>query len=79
VIEPDDAERILANIDTHRGNGRIGLFGHGCAPLIASPSQHCAREGQEHGRTIPLAVIRNCSPLCVGLTHAERIAGGLGG
>jgi len=54
-IEADDVERILANIDAHRGNGRIGLFGHGCASLIASPSQHHAQEGQGHGRTIPLA------------------------
>jgi hypothetical protein len=34
LIEPDDRERILADIDAHRGNGRIGLVGHGSAPLI---------------------------------------------
>jgi hypothetical protein len=51
-------ERILANIDAHRGNARIRFLEHGCAPLIANPSHHHAREGQEHGRTIPLAAIQ---------------------
>src|SRR5215468_5867617 len=40
----------------------IDFAGHGCAPLIASPSQHYAGEGQEHGRTIPLPELRNLPP-----------------
>ena len=61
-------ELILANIDAHRGNARIGFVGHGCAPLIASPSQHHASEGQEHGRTIPLAALR---PRTIGCETTE--------
>jgi hypothetical protein len=48
-------ERILANIDAYRGNGQIGFFRHGGAPLTLAPSQHHSPVGQEHGRTIPLA------------------------
>ncbi len=37
LIESDDVERILANIDAHRGNGQIGFFRHGGAPFDARP------------------------------------------
>src|ERR1700683_5030124 len=37
LIEADDMERILADIDAYRCDGRIGLVGHGSAPLKCPP------------------------------------------
>jgi hypothetical protein len=51
-IKADDVERILANVDAIVAVVAIDFVGHGCAPSIASPSQHHARQGQEHGHSI---------------------------
>jgi hypothetical protein len=55
-IETYGVERVLPNVDAHRGNGRAGLAGHRGAPLVA-PSQHRLLVGWEHGRTIPLVEV----------------------
>jgi hypothetical protein len=54
-IEADNVERVLADINAHRGNSRLFVLDMDCAPFTDSPSQHYTREGPGHGRTIPLA------------------------
>jgi hypothetical protein len=49
LIEADDMERILADIDAHRGNGRIGLVGHGSAPLKCLPAPLAGKVGSTAG------------------------------
>jgi hypothetical protein len=50
------------------------VMGRSGAPWIASPSQHHAGEGQEYGRTIPLADIGQLNDLTGGDSVEARAA-----
>jgi len=56
-IQADDVERILANIDTDHGDHTVMRLRHGVLLSLGASCQPTAGSGQEHGRTIPLAVI----------------------
>ncbi len=43
-VDRANVERILANIDAHRGNG--SCVGHGGAPLTLAPSEHHSPVGR---------------------------------
>ena len=49
-------ERVLADIDADYGNRTLCCRGHGVL-LVLAPLASLSLAGQEHGRTIPLAVI----------------------
>ena len=57
LIEPDDVERILADIDAYRGRVAIGWLDMGCSVWHSPHSNRRSLVRQEHGRTIPLADI----------------------
>src|SRR5262249_46156990 len=61
VIAAYDVKRVLADIDTDHGDSRIELVWHGVLLVFGAPSQHPLLAGPEHGRTIPLAVLRPLS------------------
>src|ERR1700745_1165188 len=68
AIEADDVERVLADIDTDYSNCVVEIVRHSVLLVFGAPCQLRSLTGQEHGRTIPLAVIRAgksrlCSPL----------------
>src|SRR5262245_43399927 len=81
LIEADDVERVLADIDADHGDRIAKLLSHGRAPFIECLLPAYLLTEQEHGRTIPLAVIKpnrledKCpiqSSLPRGLTAAGR-------
>src|SRR5262245_36253472 len=57
LIEADDVERVLADIDADHGDRIAKLLSHGRAPFIECLLPAYLLTEQEHGRTIPLAVI----------------------
>jgi hypothetical protein len=56
IIEADDVEPVLTDIDADYGNRSLGCRRHGVL-LVLAPLARLSLAGQEHGRTIPLAVI----------------------
>ena len=63
LVVADDVERVLADVDADHGDLGACCLGHGRAPCDAAPVQRRSLAGQEHGRTIPLAVL-GCAPHC---------------
>src|SRR5262245_21480538 len=61
LIEADDVERVLADIDADLGDRTAKLLSHGRAPFIECLLPAYLLTEQEHGRTIPLAVVKPCS------------------
>ena len=59
LIETNNVQKVLADIDANHRNRCIGLLRHGVLLDFGAPgaSFACWR-GPEHGRTIPLAVVR---------------------
>jgi hypothetical protein len=57
LIEADDVERVFTDIDADYGYCDLGCRRHGVLLVWASLA-NLALAGQEHGRTILLAVIR---------------------
>src|SRR6516162_9430970 len=55
-IEADDVKPVLADIDTDRGDHTLQDLGHGVLLSFGASASLRADRGQEHGRTIPLAV-----------------------
>ena len=56
-IEADDVKRVLADIDTDHGDHTVMRLRHGVLLSLGASCQPTAGSGQEHGRTIPLAVM----------------------
>jgi hypothetical protein len=56
IIEPDDVERVLANINADYRNRNLCVAGMACS-LVWAPLTSLSLVGQEHGRTIPLTDI----------------------
>src|SRR3977135_3946264 len=52
-----DVERVLSDIDADHGDRGIGCPRHGVLLVFGAPCQLRLLAGQEHGRTIPLAVM----------------------
>jgi threonine/homoserine/homoserine lactone efflux protein len=44
-IEANDVERVLADVDAHRGNARVSAARHGCAPSAGPPPSSLLRGG----------------------------------
>src|ERR1700694_6353936 len=57
LIVADNMERVLADIDADYGDCSVESLGHGVLLVLGAPCQLRSLAGQEHGRTIPLAVI----------------------
>src|SRR5436305_13914635 len=70
-IVAHDVERVLADIDADHGDRAVGCLRHGVL-LVLAPLTSLSLAGQEHGRTIPLAVGPMVSPNC--LFHPELIS-----
>ena len=56
TIEPNNVERVLADIDSDYGHRSLCCCRHGVL-LVWAPLASLSLAGQEHGRTIPLADI----------------------
>jgi hypothetical protein len=56
TIEPNDVERVLTDINADYGNRTLCCRSHGVL-LVLVPLASLSLAEQEHGRTIPLAVI----------------------
>src|SRR3984885_1188022 len=56
-IKTNNMERVLADIDADYGNRSAKILRHGVLLVFGAPCQLLSPAGQEHGRTIPLAVI----------------------
>jgi hypothetical protein len=56
-IKTNDMERVLADIDADYSNRFAEILRHGVLLVFGAPCQLRSLAGQEHGRTIPLAVI----------------------
>src|SRR5262249_23528466 len=54
-IEADDVKPVLADIDTDGGDHTLQDLRHGVLLSFGASCQPTCRQGQEHGRTIPLA------------------------
>src|SRR5215472_18435539 len=54
-IQADDVKSVLADIDTDRGDHTLQDLGHDLLLSFGASCQPTGRQGQEHGRTIPLA------------------------
>jgi len=65
IIEPDDVERVLPNIDADYGDCSLSCCCRHGVLLVCGPLVSLSLAGQEHGRTIPLAVM--AVALAVGL------------
>ena len=73
LIETYDVERVLANIDADDGDCGVELLGHGVLLVFGAPCQRNLREGQAHGRTIPLSVSAASSELRLRFNHEPHI------
>jgi len=63
--------RVLADIDANHGNRGVECLRH--SVLLGAPSQHSiCWWGQEHGRTIPLAVIGVIGTFCLPASNVRR-------
>jgi hypothetical protein len=51
-IEAHNVERIVANIDAHRDDGRFDVLDMAMPRMTIAPSQHHSPVGQQRGRTI---------------------------
>jgi hypothetical protein len=61
-------ERVLANIDASYGDCGVEFRRHSVLLVFGAPCQRNLLAGQEHGRTIPLAVISRIEiPQCSSL------------
>src|SRR4051794_38754506 len=56
TIEPNDVKRVLTDINADYGNRTLCCRSHGML-LVLAPLASLSLAEQEHGRTIPLAVI----------------------
>ena len=64
TIEPNDVERVLTDINADYGNRTLCCRSYGVL-LVLAPLASLSLAGQEHGRTIPLAVMWHRSPIVV--------------
>jgi hypothetical protein len=55
LIVAHNVERVLPDIDADYGDCGLSCLGHGVLLVFGAPGQLRLLEGQEHGRTIPLA------------------------
>jgi hypothetical protein len=63
LIETHDVERVLADIDADDRDHNVDFLRHGMLLLFGATCQLTCWAGKEHGRTIPLAVIRCNRPV----------------
>ena len=56
-IQPDDVERVLADIDADHGDHAVKLLSHGVLLSVGVPASLLADRAQEHSQTMPLADI----------------------
>src|SRR5262249_24212174 len=61
-IEADDVKPVLADIDTDGGDHTLQDLRHGVLLSFGASCQPTCRQGQEHGRTIPLAEMKTQQP-----------------
>src|SRR5260370_1223122 len=54
-----DVERVFADIDADHGDRCVEFLRHGMLLVLSAPCHLLVLAGPEHGRTIPLAEIRN--------------------
>jgi hypothetical protein len=73
TIQTYNVERVLADIDADDGDGGTSCLGHGVLLVFGAPCQLLSLEGQEHGRTIPLADAR-CFRCLLAICVAARCA-----
>jgi hypothetical protein len=77
-------ELILADIDAHRGNCRIGLVGHGSAPSQCSPSVIAGKVGARPDHSIsgdaaaPAGRRLRCGPAAVMAKDVKLETSGVG-
>jgi hypothetical protein len=57
TIKTDNVEPVLADINADNGNRTTEILRHGVLLVFGAPCQLPSLAGQEHGRTIPLAVM----------------------
>jgi hypothetical protein len=56
LIKANNVERVLTNIDAHYDDHGVQYLRHGVLLVFGAYCQLRSLAGQEHGRTIPLAV-----------------------
>jgi hypothetical protein len=63
AVLTNNVERVLTDIDADNGNPGVDLLRHDVLLVFGAPCQLQALAGQEHGRTIPLAVMQRTTSL----------------
>ncbi|QOZ69337.1 hypothetical protein WN72_25745 [Bradyrhizobium arachidis] len=58
MILTHDVERVFADVDADHGDRRVEFLRHGVLLVLSAPCQLLVLAGPEHGRTIPLADVK---------------------